>query len=193
MTFQQEFNSWFAPKDQPTASEAPKIGDLAPTTTKLQLEQGKPTIIAFLRHCGCPFAEKTFLRMREAAKTHRDIDFVAVSHSEQGSTDKWLKSLPQYGTEPPNLKIVVDDKKEVYSKWGLGVSSFMHVLAPGSMASLFTLGREGITNRPTESGSRWQTGGAYAVGDSGRIVWGGPAPRADDVPDFEDVVKKLGS
>ncbi|KAF2161056.1 hypothetical protein M409DRAFT_69931 [Zasmidium cellare ATCC 36951] len=192
MTFQQEFASWFAPKVPPT-SEPPKIGDVAPTTTKLPLDNNKQTVIAFLRHCGCPFAEKTFLRLREAAKTHQDIDFIAVSQSEDGSTDKWLKSLPQYGTEPSNLQIVIDDKKEVYSKWGMGISSWAHVLAPGALSNLFTLAGEGIKNRPTETGSRWQMGGAYAVGENGRIKWGGPAPRADDVPDFEEVVKKLST
>lgn len=118
MTFQQELNSWFSPKN-PTTSEPPKPGDPAPTTPNLPLDPNKKSILAFLRHCGCPFAEKTFLRLREAAKTHSDIAFIAVSHSDQASTDKWLKSLPQYGTEPSNLSIVVDAEKEVYAKWGL--------------------------------------------------------------------------
>lgn len=33
---------------------APKIGDKAPTSTKIPLSDGKPTVILFLRHCGCP-------------------------------------------------------------------------------------------------------------------------------------------
>ena len=120
------------------------------------------------------FAEKTYLRLRESAKTHRDIDFIAVSHSDQASTDKWVKSIPQYGSEPDNLRLVVDDKKEAYAAYGLGISSWMHVLSPASMMNVFSLARtEGISNRPTESGTRWQTSGTYAIGEDGNVKWGG--------------------
>ncbi|KAI5359227.1 Putative alkyl hydroperoxide reductase subunit C/ Thiol specific antioxidant [Septoria linicola] len=194
MTYQQEFNSWFAPKNGPASAEPPKVGEKAPQPSKLELQTGKRTVIAFLRHCGCPFAEKTYLRLREAAKTHRDIDFVAVSHSGQDSTDKWVKSIPQYGSEPSNLRLVVDDKKEAYAAYGLGISSWLHVLSPASMMNVFSLARkEGISNRPTESGTRWQTSGTYAIGEDGKVKWGGPASRADDVPDFEQIVQYLSA
>lgn len=65
------------------------------------------------------------------------------------------------------------------------------MLDPRALGQVFQLGREGITNRPTESGSRWQTSGTYAVGGDRRVRWGGPAARSDDVPDFEEVVRKL--
>ena len=65
-----------------------------------------------------------------------------------------------------------------------------------SMEHVFCLefrGEEGIWNRPTESGRRWQTAGCYAV-DGDRIVrWGGPAQRADEIPDFEKAVQSLTS
>ncbi|EME47044.1 hypothetical protein DOTSEDRAFT_20860 [Dothistroma septosporum NZE10] len=193
MTFVQEFNSWFAPP-APTgiyAADPPKIGTEAPRPSKLALEPSKQTIIAFLRHCGCPFAEKTFLNMREAAKVHRDIDFIAVSHSEEDHTQKWLKSLPQYGSEPPNLHVIVDSEREIYAAYGLGASSWAHVLAPSALSSVFQLSKSGISNRPTESGSRWQTSGTYAIGADGRVKWGGPASRSDDMPDFEVVVREM--
>ena len=44
-------------------------------------------------------------------------------------------------------------------------------------------------NRPTESGSRWQTSGSFAVDRNGVVKWGGAAVRADWIPDFEDAVK----
>ena len=54
MTWQQEFWSWISPSHVETA-EPPVVGQKAPSTPKLAVPQnGRPTIIAFLRHCGCP-------------------------------------------------------------------------------------------------------------------------------------------
>ena len=191
MTFQQEFNSWWAPKSPPTRP-APPIGSKAPHTPKLELKEGRPAIVAFLRHCGCPFAEKTYLLLREAAGNHRDVDFIAVSHSDEQSTNTWLKSLPQAGSEPMNVRVVVDDQLEVYSAWGLGPSGWAHVLSPFSMYTVYRMGKDqGIWNRPTESGSRWQTAGTYAVDAKGVVRWGGPGQRADEIPNFEDAVNSM--
>jgi hypothetical protein len=190
MTFQQELASWFAPKGSP-ATETPSMGFEAPQSPKLELSCN-PTIITFLRHCGCPFAEKTFLNLREIAKSHRSTDFIAVSHSSNEATQTWLKSLPQHGSEPDNLRVVVDESREIYSAWGLGVSGYAHVLSPASMYQVWKLGREhNIWNRPTESGSRWQTSGSFAVDADGIVRWGGPASRADDVPTFKEAVTAL--
>jgi hypothetical protein len=38
-----------------TVSEPPEIGQKAPQTEKLEIgSDGKPTLVTFLRHCGCP-------------------------------------------------------------------------------------------------------------------------------------------
>ncbi|KAK3707113.1 hypothetical protein LTR37_012282 [Vermiconidia calcicola] len=191
MTYMQELGSWWSPDGPPTA-EAPQIGRRAPDTPKLQLQPGRPVVVVYLRHCGCPFSEQTYLNLREAAKDHKDIEFVAVSHSDEESTNKWMASLPQAGSGSSNLRVVVDEKVEIYAAWGLGPSSYAHVLSPWSMLSVWKLGKEkGIWNRPTESGSRWQTAGAYAVDGSGIVRWGGPAQRADEIPDFEKAVQSL--
>ena len=130
--------------------------------------------------------------MREAAKNFKDVDFIAVSHSDESSTESWLKSLPQAGSEPSNLRVIVDDKLELYSAWGLGPSNYAHVLSPWSLHGAWRLGKnEGIWNRPTESGSRWQTSGTFAVDGSGLVRWGGPAKRADEIPDFEQAIQSL--
>ncbi|KAK6391786.1 hypothetical protein LTR65_004280 [Meristemomyces frigidus] len=190
MTLQQELTSWFAPS-APTAAEVPSIGSRAPTGTKLQLSSSKPTVIAFLRHCGCPFAEKTYLNLREVARSHKDVDFIAVSHSTEESTNTWLKFLPQAGSEPGNFRVIVDAELEIYAAWGLGPSGYAHVLSPWSMYEVWRLGKqEGIWNRPTESGSRWQTSGYFAVDGNGVVRWGGSAKRADDIPDFEEAVRE---
>lgn len=88
--------------------------------------------------------------------------------------------------------MVVDADRAIYAAWGLGVCGYAHVLSPASFASLFRLGREkNIWNRSTESGSRWQTSGNYAVDANGVIKWGGISTRADDVPEFEEAVEAI--
>ncbi|KAI6788826.1 hypothetical protein KC332_g14027 [Hortaea werneckii] len=226
MNLQQELSSWFAPKppavdkdndknekDEDDIPPVPQIGDKPPSVPRLPFPQNpdgpKPTILAFLRHCGCPFAEKTFLNLRETAREHRgpgsdgsgdSIDFIAISHSSAPATETWLQSLPQAGSEPRNLRVVVDEDLEIYRAWGLGVAEYAHVLSPSALGEVWRLGsEEGIWNRPTESGSRWQVSGFFAVGVDGKgdgdgmvVKWGRAAERADDVPDFEEGVRALG-
>ena len=100
--------------------------------------------------------------------------------------------MPNDSPQPSNLQVIVDGERELFARWGLGIASFWHVLSPGSLYTLYRLAAdEGIRNRPTESGSRWQVSGNFAVDGAGVLRWGGPAERADHVPDFEDAVKIL--
>ncbi|KAJ5475248.1 hypothetical protein N7539_008314 [Penicillium diatomitis] len=111
--------------------------------------------------CSPPVAEATFLALRTASATHPSINFLAISHSSQSSTDKWIAAL---GGTGPSLTVLVDNERQMYAKWGLGVSSWGHVLSPAGLMGIWMLGKEkGIWNRPTESGSWWQTG--VCVGD----------------------------
>jgi hypothetical protein len=130
--------------------------------------------------------------MRSAAARHKeDIHFVAVSHSDRASTDHWLASLPKF-SENMDVDIIVDDQRQIYAQWGLGVSSIWHVLNPWSLVSVYRLGRqEGIYNRPTESGTRWQTSGSFAVDGQGKVTWSQPSASADEVPDFDEALKSL--
>lgn len=139
MTLQQEAASWMFPSHLST-SPIPSISANAPSTSNLQLPNpnGNPTILTFLRHCGCPFAEKTFLSLRATASAHPSINFVAISHSDQPATDKWLETLG--GAD--DIHIIVDGERALYAHWGLGVSSFWHVLNPASMWSVYKLGKE---------------------------------------------------
>ena len=86
---------------------------------------------------------------------------------------------------------MVDDERKVYAQWGLGVSGWAH-LGPGALLTLYKLyKKEGISKRPTESGSRWQTAGNWAVDSNGAVTWGGPAARSDEEVRFEDAVVSL--
>lgn len=81
----------------------------------------------------------------------------------------------------------MDEGREAYAAWGLGVSSFGHVLSPSGLYAVWKLGRgEGIWNRPTESGSRWQTAGSFGVDAEGVVRWGRPAEGSEEIPNFEE-------
>ncbi|KAF2435770.1 hypothetical protein EJ08DRAFT_729643 [Tothia fuscella] len=192
MTFYQEYSSWWSPPAK-RLSPTPSIGQRAPSTARLPLPppDGRPTIVTFLRHCGCPFAEDSFIQLRNLALQNTPIHFVAISHSSQSSTDGWLRAVGGPGTQNP-ITVIVDEEREIYAKWGLGISGWMHVLSPGGLYSAYKLGRaKDIWNRPTETGSRWQQAGSWAVDGSGYVKWGGPAQRADDLPNFEDAVRAV--
>jgi len=191
-----------------TAAETPAVGQKAPATPKLIVpaRNDKPAIVTFLRHCGCPctyhafrrigslrqlsltllkVAEKTYLSLRAMALAHPDMDFIAVSHSDQESTDRWLASLPDPSKNTQfNLHIVVDAEREAYAAWGLGTSSLWHIL--GSVLGASKLKEDGINVRSTESGSRWQTAGNFAVDGQGIVKWSRKDERADDMPDFNE-------
>jgi hypothetical protein len=123
--------------------------------------------------------------LRAVASVHPDVHFLAVSHSDQKSTDNWLASLPEPSKNTqPNLQIIVDAKREAYAAWGLGTSGFWHIL--GGMPGVLKLAKqEGIKVRPTESGSRWQIAGNFAIDGEGIVRWSRKNERVDDMPDFQ--------
>lgn len=91
------------------------------------------------------------------------------------------------------MDVVIDEGRDIYAKWGLGISSTWHAVNPVTLWSVFSLGKnEGIWNRPTESGSRWQTSGAFAVDRDGTIRWAHVSRTADDVPDLQAAATALG-
>jgi hypothetical protein len=119
---------------------------------------------------------------------HPEIRFIAVSHSTQDATDKWVVEV---GGEW-EVEVIVDTERDIYAHWGLGASTTWHAMNPWSMWSAYRLGKdEGIWNRATESGSRWQTSGAFAIDDAGFVRWARVAPAADDIPDFKDAILAL--
>ncbi|KAJ7698946.1 hypothetical protein B0H17DRAFT_1006385 [Mycena rosella] len=189
MTFKQELSSFRVPKAKAT-QPVPEIGSKAPSSPHLPMPSadGRPTVVTFLRHCGCPFAERTFRALRATAAHTPAVRFVAVSHSDRGATDRWLAALG--GASP--VEIVVDAARDEFARWGLGLSSLGHFLSPAGLWAAYRLGKtDGIWNRPTESGNRWQVSGSFAVDGGGTVRWGGAMRRADEVPDFEEAVGVL--
>jgi peroxiredoxin len=134
-------------------------------------------------------AEQTLLSLRKIAEARSDVHCIAISHSDKASTDKWLQAVGGAG----NVEIIVDHERKLYGQYGLGVSSAWHVLSPWSMGDVFKLARnEKIVNRPTESGTRWQTAGTFAVDASGEIQYVQVATQASDNGNFEKALKSLG-
>ncbi|KAL9116052.1 MAG: hypothetical protein Q9227_000420 [Pyrenula ochraceoflavens] len=133
-------------------------------------------------------AEKAFTELRSLADLYPDIYCVAVSHSDQSSTNKWLEAVGGAG----NVNVVVDFERLIYADWGLGIASWSHVLAPSALWGAVQIAREeGIYNRPTESGSRWQTAGSFGVDANGTIKWVDVSETAPHVSDFYDCLETL--
>jgi hypothetical protein len=89
----------------------------------------------------------------------------------------------------------VDEEREVYASWGLGVSTTYHLLNPWTQIAARKLGREeGLWGREVDpSGNRWQVGGSWATDETGLIRWGAVSKTADDIPDLVEGCKSLGA
>jgi hypothetical protein len=135
-------------------------------------------------------AEKTFLEMRRLANKYPNIHFIAVSHNSKEATDKWIAAVGGKWA----VEVVVDEEREVYATWGLGISNAYHLLNPWTQMAARKLGTgEGIWGREVDpSGNRWQIGGAWAMDERGIVRWGGAAKTADEIPDFVEACKSLG-
>src|SRR5215475_13683395 len=57
------------------------------------LSPGRPAVVAFLRHVGCPFAEATVRQMAALAAERPAIDFLAVTHSDDQPSRRWCDSF----------------------------------------------------------------------------------------------------
>jgi hypothetical protein len=165
-------------------------------------------------------AQKTFLALRTIANRYaNDLQCIAVSHSSQHATQKWLDMLGGAW----NVQVVIDEDRAIYAAWGLGLGSVWYVLNPttqvqswkekgwlgekvagaiqrtntgaSTRTSDYQTGGAGVINGEGPSsvmGNKWQTSGAWGVDQRGTVVWGGKALRADDVLDLDSAVKALG-
>lgn len=133
-------------------------------------------------------AEKSFRDLTALSAQHREVRFVAVSHSSREVTERWVIQVGgQWEAD-----VVVDEGREIYAAWGLGVSSIWHILNPVSIFSAIQLASsEGIWNRATESGTRWQTSGAFALDKGGIIRWLHVSRSADDMPNLEEALAAI--
>lgn len=88
--------------------------------------------------------------------------------------------------------MIIDTERQLYADWGLGASSTWHLLNPWSIYSLYKLAKdEKIWNKGTESGTRWQTAGSFAVDTEGVVRWVKIAKSADDLPDLREALRAV--
>lgn len=134
--------------------------------------------------------EKLFLQIRSLANRHTSIHFIAISHCTQAATDEWLRKLGGSW----NVDVIVDQNRDLYALWGLGMSNWGHLLHPRNGYNQYMLGKkEGVWGQQVgEGGCRWQVGGAYAVDERGIVKWGGPMQSVDEAILLEDGIKSLG-
>lgn len=90
--------------------------------------------------------------------------------------------------------MIVDQNRDLYAQWGLGMSNWGHLLHPRNGYNQYMLGKkEGVWGQQVgEGGCRWQVGGAYAVDEKGTVKWGGPMQSVDEAIPLEAGIKSLG-
>ena len=150
------------------------------------LGAGRPAIVAFLRHVGCPFAEATVRRMAALAAERPAIDFVAVTHSDEAPSQRWCAAFGGAG----RVRIVPDPDRTRYAAWGVGLSDRRHFAGPESLGALRRLLDEGIHNR-WASGNRWQAAATFAVDAGGALRWRHAPGHAGDLPPLGDAIDAL--
>jgi hypothetical protein len=175
----------------PSSFAKPKEVDLAPTpqvnesVPVLPRLGSGPSIVAFLRHIGCPFAEATVRQMIELRAVHPDVSFVAVTHSPEQPSFAWCE---QFGG-PGSVRVLSDPERISYGAWGVGLTDRQHFAGRESIAAVRRLLAEGIHNRRA-SGSRWQGAATFAVG-AGIVRWRHLPSHAGDLPPLIDAVNTL--
>jgi hypothetical protein len=175
----------FLPPPATETAAPPRPGRPAP---KLPVEpDGRPMVIAFLRHTGCPFAEATFRRLRALAEGEPDLRIVAVSHAPSAATATWCEAV---AGGPGSVELVIDEDRRLYAAWGLGRSSLAHFMGPHSLREVARLARHGIRNRHPE-GTRWQTAGTFALDSEANVRWVHIPTHAGDLPDLERAARSV--
>jgi hypothetical protein len=157
---------------------APQPGGRAPGLP-VPLEDGRPAIVAFLRHTGCPFAELTMKMLREAASHSPEAQWIAISHAPAEATERWCRAIGGAGS----VRVVSDPSRRTYAAWGLGRTSLAHFLGRSSLLAVAGLARRGIRNRHPH-GTRWQSAGTFAVDDHAIVRWRLLPAHAGDLPDL---------
>jgi hypothetical protein len=157
----------------------PAVGEQAPPLWSAGAA-GRPAVIAFLRHTGCPFAEATLVAARRLAADDAGADWIAVSHASREATDTWCEAIGGCG----RVRLVIDEPRALYAAWGLGRTTLGHFAGRRSLGGVLRLARSGIRNRHP-NGTRWQRAGTFAL-DADRVIrWRHLPEHAGDLPDLE--------
>ena len=174
----------FLPGPALAVATPPAVGDPAPEL-HVTLVPGQPTVVAFLRHTGCPFAEATLRALRDRA-AGSGVRWLAVSHASTNATQRWLDGIGGAG----GVHVVSDPSRKSYAAWGLGQSSVGHFLGRRSIGAAASLARNGIRNsHPT--GTRWQSAGTFALDAEAVVRWRHLPGHAGELPDLGAAVAAI--
>ena len=175
--------TFLPPRALPTAA-IPQLGDPAPPLP-VSLN-GRPAVVAFLRHAGCPFAELTMQRLRDAAGAWPQVQWIAISHAPAPATSRWCEQVGGCG----GVSVASDPSRAAYARWGLGRTNLGHFLGRRSLGGAMSLARSGVRNRHPH-GTRWQMAGTFALDREGIVRWRHLPAHAGDVPDLEPAVRTV--
>ena len=178
-------HTFVKPKPRPTAAPL-ELGARVPELPALR--SGRPAVVAFLRHVGCPFAEATVREMVALAAPWPSIDFIAVTHSREDRSRGWCEAFGGTG----GVQIASDPDRVRYAAWGVGLSDRKHFAGADSLAALRRLLDQGIHNR-WASGNRWQAAATFAIDATGTLRWRHVPRHAGDLPPLGDAVAALGT
>lgn len=174
----------FVKPDRPRPAPLPALGMPAPELPGAPPSFGRPRVVAFLRHVGCPFAEITMKTLDAASRRHPVVQFLAVSQGTPAATRRWCAQLQMgYG-----VTVVDDPTGAIYAAWGLGLTSLGHFLGMRSVCRAAALAARGIHNRHP-SGNRWQGAGTFALDAAGNVRWRHVPAHAGDLPEVEAAVR----
>jgi hypothetical protein len=178
--------TFLPPLPLPT-SAPPEPGEPARELPDPGLPEGRPAVVTFLRHTGCPFAEVTARALREAAESAEgEVELVAVSHAGADATARWRDAIGGL----PGVRVLIDPERVHYATWGLGRTSLAHFAGRRSLAEVARLAKQGIRNRHPD-GTRWQGAGTFAVDADGVVRWRHLPSHAGDVPELTEAVAAL--
>ena len=175
----------FLPPRELPVGEPPMPGDSA-RELPVALERDRPAIVAFLRHTGCPFAERTMQTLRDGATRAPEVQWLAISHAPAQDTERWCRAVGGAG----DVRVASDPSRRSFAAWGLGRTSLGHFMGRRSLSAVASLARQGVRNRHPD-GTRWQSAGTFALDREGIVRWRQIPAHAGDLPDVDEALGAL--
>ncbi|PWN44392.1 hypothetical protein IE81DRAFT_321286 [Ceraceosorus guamensis] len=179
-------------------NSSPAVGSQAPSLPtgidSWQTQGGPGTLVAFVRHCGCPFAEEEVKNLIEASKTNPGLRVVVITHAERDVAENWFREVGRDDFPSTTHPILIDDPStRLYATWGIGELSWGGLFNLSMLSRLRELAStKGISNRKTGKGSqRWQNSGGFAVDRTGKVTWAKVASDAGDTCDYVKAAESL--
>ncbi|UZJ57083.1 hypothetical protein CBS101457_006403 [Exobasidium rhododendri] len=180
------------PGHKGTPSNVPEVGEQAPAIEGVSFTKNLH-LIAFVRHCGCPFAEAELKSLGEVQKRYPNVHVIVVSHSKQEVVDDWFERIgkPKFANLN-QVKVIADPEYKIYDSFGIGQLGYSGLFSMSMVTELRNLASKGIKNTTTGQGSnRWQNSGGFAVDQGGVVRWRKVATNAGDTCDYQKAVKTI--